>query len=74
MAKLSKAQRKAHAEAEAILTKDRLTDDEKEFVFNNWHEGAGSCMDTPICASWNLDNLDVRSGAVMYQACFAAFT
>ena len=40
MAKLSKAQRKAHAEAEAILTKDRLTEDEKDFVFQNWHEGA----------------------------------
>lgn len=40
MAKLTKAQRKAHAEAEAILTKDRLTEDEREFVFRNWHEGA----------------------------------
>lgn len=40
MAKLTKAQRKAHAEAEAILSKDRLTEDEREFVFNNWHEGA----------------------------------
>lgn len=40
MAKLTKAQRKAHAEAEAILTKDRLSDDEREFVFQNWHEGA----------------------------------
>lgn len=40
MAKLTKAQRKAHAEAEAILTKDRLSEDEKDFVFQNWHEGA----------------------------------
>lgn len=40
MAKLTKAQRKAHAEAEAILTKDRLTEDERDFVFQNWHEGA----------------------------------
>lgn len=40
MAKLTKAQRKAHAEADAILTKERLTDDEREFVFRNWHEGA----------------------------------
>ncbi|WP_082640625.1 methyltransferase, partial [Aureimonas sp. N4] len=38
--KLTKAQRKDHAEAEAILTKDRLTDDEREFVLRNWHEGA----------------------------------
>lgn len=40
MAKLTKAQRKAHAEAEALLTKDRLSEDEREFVFRNWHEGA----------------------------------
>lgn len=40
MAKLTKAQTKAHKEAEAILTKDRLTDDERAFVFDNWHEGA----------------------------------
>lgn len=40
MAKLTKAQRKAHAEAEAILRKDRLTEDERDFVFQNWHEGA----------------------------------
>jgi len=40
MAKLTKQQRKAHAEAEAILTKDRITDDERDFVFQHWHEGA----------------------------------
>jgi hypothetical protein len=39
MAKLTKQQCKAHAEAEAILTKDRITDDERDFVFQNWHEG-----------------------------------
>jgi SAM-dependent methyltransferase len=40
VAKLTKAQRKAHAEAEAILTKDKLNDDERDFVFQHWHEGA----------------------------------
>ena len=40
MAKLTKQQRKAHAEAEAILTKNQITDDERDFVFQNWHEGA----------------------------------
>ena len=40
MAKLTKQQRKDHAEAEAILTKERLSEDEREFVFRNWHEGA----------------------------------
>ncbi|HFF8716819.1 TPA: hypothetical protein ACGE77_005400, partial [Klebsiella pneumoniae] len=40
MAKLTKAQLKAHREAEAILTKDVLNYDEKLFVLYNWHEGA----------------------------------
>lgn len=40
MAKLTKAQLKAHREAEAILTKDVLSNDEKLFVLDNWHEGA----------------------------------
>lgn len=40
MAKLTKAQLKAHNEAEAILTKDCLSEDEKLFVLDNWHEGA----------------------------------
>lgn len=40
MAKLTKQQAKAHREAEAILTKDRLSEDEREYVFRHWHEGA----------------------------------
>lgn len=40
MAKLTKEQSKAHAEAEKLLTKDTLTESEKDFVFQNWHEGA----------------------------------
>jgi len=40
MAKLTKAQAKAHAEAEKLLTKERLTGDEREFVLDHWHEGA----------------------------------
>ena len=40
MAKLTKAQRKAHAEACKILQKDALSIDEKIFVLENWHEGA----------------------------------
>ncbi|QIG66035.1 DNA methyltransferase [Ochrobactrum phage vB_OspM_OC] len=40
MAKLTKLQTKAHNQALEILKKDVLTEDDKEFVFNNWHEGA----------------------------------
>lgn len=70
MAKLSKAQRKAHQEAEAILTKDRLTEDEKDFVFQNWHEGANfengaaGAFFTP----WGLAGdfaIDARGGRVI---------
>ncbi|MBZ9659805.1 methyltransferase [Mesorhizobium sp. ESP-6-4] len=40
MAKLTKPEAKAHAQAIEMLVKERLTEDEKEFVFRNWHEGA----------------------------------
>jgi hypothetical protein len=70
MAKLSKAQRKAHAEAEAILTKDRLTEDEKDFVFQNWHEGAN--FETGAAGAfftpWDMAadfQIDTRSGRVI---------
>lgn len=40
MAKLTRAEFKAHNEALRILEKERLTEEDKEFVFRNWHEGA----------------------------------
>ncbi|SDR45264.1 methyltransferase [Pseudovibrio sp. Tun.PSC04-5.I4] len=40
MAKLTKAEAKRHAQAVEILNKDVLTEDDKDFVFQNWHEGA----------------------------------
>lgn len=40
MAKLSRIERKNHNQACELLKKDVLTMDEKEFVLNNWHEGA----------------------------------
>ena len=54
MAKLSKAQTRLHLEAVEILKKDKLTDDERETVFRNWHPGAshmtrhGSAFFTPF--------------------------
>ncbi len=39
MAKLTKPQMKAHNEALRILRKDRLTDDERDYVFTNFHPG-----------------------------------
>jgi len=40
MAKLTKAEAKAHASAIELLAKDSLTEDDCEFVFRNWNEGA----------------------------------
>jgi len=40
MAKLTRAQAKAHAEACKMLEKDRLADDERLFVIQNWQESA----------------------------------
>ncbi|WP_282611063.1 methyltransferase [Pelagibius sp. Alg239-R121] len=40
MAKLTKAQAKAHAQACELLQKDELTFEEKWFVYENWQEGA----------------------------------
>lgn len=40
MAKLTRAQAQAHAQAVAILQQERLSEDDKEFVYRNWNEGA----------------------------------
>ena len=40
MARLTKAEWKAHAEAEKILAQDHLTDDERQFVLTHWQESA----------------------------------
>jgi hypothetical protein len=40
MAKLTKAEAKMHAEAERILAQERLSDDDREFVYTYWHEAA----------------------------------
>lgn len=70
MAKLTKAQRKAHAEAEAILTKDRLTEDERDLVFQNWHEGANHINGAAgaFFTPWGLAadfSLDAGSGRII---------
>jgi len=40
MAKLTKEQRKLHALAEAVLRQDRLSDNDRAFVFEHWLAGA----------------------------------
>ena len=46
MAKLTKQQAKDHLEAEALLTKDTLNDDEREFIYRNWNEAAATLNTT----------------------------
>jgi len=40
MARLSKAQIKAHEQAVTLLQQERLNDDDREFVLDNWQESA----------------------------------
>lgn len=40
MAKLTKAEIRAHEQALKMLDQSALSEDDKEFVFRNWHEGA----------------------------------
>ncbi len=59
--KLTKAQIKAHNEAEKLIALDRaLKDEEKEFVFENWCEGANhvqsaaSAFFTPLALAYDV--------------------
>lgn len=59
MAKLSKIEARNHIKAVELLEKDLLTDDEKEFIFENWHEGAthingvAGAFFTPLSLAWD---------------------
>lgn len=61
MAKLSKAQIKAHAQALEYLKQDRLTEEEREFVFDNWQESANhvnsaaGAFFTPLDMAWTFE-------------------
>ncbi len=60
MAKLSKAQTRAHNQALEILRKDRLNEADREFVFENWQEaanhmnGQAGAFFTPMGLAWDL--------------------
>lgn len=70
MAKLTKAQTKAHNEAVKILTKDKLSNDEIEFVYENWNEGAERSVSeigaffTPVDFACDF-SLEVGSGKII---------
>lgn len=67
MAKLSKAQIKAHQQACELLAKDVLTFDEREFVIENWQESANhinsaaGAFFTPLGLAWDF-SIEVTGG------------
>ena len=74
MSKLSKKQVKAHREAEDLLNKSRLNDDEREFIFTNWHPGAesnttaASAYFTPVSLAFDFE-FDAPSHGRILDAC-----
>lgn len=70
MAKLSKPQIKAHSQALELLTKDRLTEEEREFVFDNWQESANhvnsaaGAFFTPLDMAWTFE-LEVGGSRIL---------
>lgn len=60
MSKLTKQQRKLHQEAVECLQHDTLSDDQKELVLNQWHEGAdcnngrAGAFFTPLDLAWDF--------------------
>ena len=61
MAKLSKPQIKAHGRALELLAQDRLTEEGREFVFDNWQESANhvnsaaGAFFTPLDMAWTFE-------------------
>jgi len=59
MAKLSKVEARNHSKALEFLQQDILSDDEKEFVFNHYHEaanhvnGSAGAFFTPLDLAWD---------------------
>lgn len=74
MAKLSKAQAKAHREALDLLAKDRLTLEELDFFYENYNEaaehevGAGGAFFTPLSLASDF-RLDVWQGGRIVDIC-----
>lgn len=60
MSKLTKQQASIHKQAEIILLKDKLSFEDKEFVLNNWNEGANhinslaGAFFTPLDLAWDF--------------------
>lgn len=70
MAKLSKPQIKAHARALELLAQDRLTEEDREFVFDSWQESANhlnsaaGAFFTPLDMAWTFE-LEVGGARIL---------
>lgn len=70
MGKLSKPQIKAHGRALELLAQDRLTEEEREFVFDNWQESANhvnsaaGAFFTPLDMAWTFE-LEVGGSRIL---------
>jgi hypothetical protein len=70
MAKLTKQQARDHAKACELLELDTLNDDQKEFVLNNWHEGANhingtaGAFFTPLALAFDME-FDFRGSRII---------
>lgn len=70
MAKLTKKQFKNHDEAIALLEKENLTYEDKEFIFTHWNEGANhvnskaGAFFTPLDLAWDFE-LDVGGNRII---------
>ena len=70
MAKLTKSERKAHAEAEALLQNDHLSIEEREIVFKQWHPansfdvGATGAFFTPFDLAGEF-RIDAGTGRII---------
>jgi len=72
MAKITKPQAKKHGEAESLLSLSRtLTDDERDFIHDNWHPGAahltavGGQFFTPRSIASELTVFSCRKGTII---------
>lgn len=74
MSKLSKAQVKLHNEALERLKKDKLNDEDREFIYTNWHPGtvsntaAASAFFTPVGLAFDFE-FDAPTHGRILDAC-----
>jgi predicted RNA methylase len=74
MSKLTKAQTRLHNEALARLGKDRLTDEDREFIFTHWHPGTvtntarNAAFFTPVALALDFE-FDAHSHGRILDAC-----